>query len=59
MRDDREELTYSRRRDFLYMLGATVLVFKQEYQGGDAVQEIIYQGQGRSCVEWGPCLGDR
>jgi hypothetical protein len=53
-KSEREELTYTQKRDFLYMLGATVLVYKQEYQGTDPVwdirvalpkvQEIIYQG---------------
>ena len=54
VRSEREELTYTQKRDFLYMLGATVLVYKQEYQGTEPVwdirvalpkvQEIIYQG---------------
>lgn len=43
------------RRDFLYMLGATVLAYRQEYKGAEPVwdirvalpkvQEIIYQGK--------------
>jgi hypothetical protein len=55
IKTEREELTYTQKRDFLYMLGATVLVFKQEYMGAELtwdirvalpkVQEIIYQGK--------------
>lgn len=51
---EREELTYTQKRDFLYILGATVLVYRQEWQGAPPtwdirvalpkVQEIIYQG---------------
>ncbi len=54
IKSEREELTYTRKRDFLHMLGATVLVFRQEYKGAEPVwdirvalpkvQEIIYQG---------------
>jgi hypothetical protein len=54
VKSDREELTYTQKHDFLYMLGATVLVQKQEYPGAEPtwdirvalpkVQEIIYQG---------------
>jgi hypothetical protein len=55
IKSDREELTYTQKRDFLYMLGATVLVSKQEYPGAEPtwdlrlalpkVEEIIYQGK--------------
>jgi hypothetical protein len=55
IKTEREELTYTQKRDFLYMLGATVLVFKQEYMGAELtwdirvalpkVQELIYQGK--------------
>ncbi len=55
IKGEREELTYTQKRDFLYMLGATVLVYKQERPGAEpawdirvalpTVQEIIYQGQ--------------
>lgn len=54
LKSDRKELTYSQKRDFLYMIGATILVFKQQKQGAEPtwdirvalpkVQEIIYQG---------------
>ena len=54
IKSDRQELTYTQKRDFLYMLGATVLVYKQERPGAEPtwdirvalpkVQEIIYQG---------------
>lgn len=55
VKNEREELTYTQKRDFLYMLGATVLVWQQEYRDAPptwdirvalpAVQEVIYQGQ--------------
>jgi len=55
VKSERKELTYGQKRDFLHMLGATVLVFKQERAGAEPtwdirvalpmVQEIIYQGQ--------------
>ena len=55
VRSERAELTYTQKRDFLYMLGATVLVYKQERTGAEPtwdirvalpkVQEIIYQGK--------------
>ncbi len=55
VKSERKELTYTQKRDFLYMLGATVLVYKQERPGADptwdirvalpTVQEVIYQGQ--------------
>jgi DNA invertase Pin-like site-specific DNA recombinase len=55
IKSERKELTYTQKRDFLYMLGATVLVYKQERPGVEptwdirvtlpTVQEIIYQGQ--------------
>jgi hypothetical protein len=55
VKSEREELTYTQKRDFLYMLGATVLVYRMERQGAPPtwdirvalpkVQEIIYQGQ--------------
>ncbi|MFL5693623.1 MAG: recombinase family protein [Ktedonobacteraceae bacterium] len=59
VKGDREELTYQQKRDFLYMLGATVLVYKQEGRRGSeptwdirlalpTVQEIIYQGHERA-----------
>jgi len=54
VRSERSELSYQQKRDFLYMLGATVLVSKQEHWGAEPtwdirvalpkVQEIIYQG---------------
>ncbi len=54
IKSEREELTYTRKRDFLHMLGATVLIYRQEYKGAEPVwdirvalpkvQEIIYQG---------------
>ncbi len=53
VKSEREELTYAQKRDFLYMLGATVLVYKLERPGAEPawdirvalpkVQEIIYQ----------------
>jgi len=56
VKSDRKELTYTQKRDFLYMLGATVLVCQQEYRDAapswdirvalPAVQEVIYQGLG-------------
>src|SRR6266702_3133715 len=55
VKSERGELTYQQKRDFLYMLGATVLVYKQEYRGAEPVwdirvalpkvQEVIYQGK--------------
>ena len=59
VKGEREELTYSQKRDFLYMLGASVLDYKQEAYARTApvwdirvalpkVQEIIYQGDGRA-----------
>ncbi len=55
IKGERAELTYTQKRDFLYMLGATVLVYKQEYRGAEPVwdirvalpkvQEVIYQGK--------------
>ncbi len=54
VKSDRVELTYTQKRDFLHMLGATVLVYKQERPGAapawdirvalPTVQEVIYQG---------------
>ncbi len=54
VKSDRVELTYTQKRDFLHMLGATVLVYKQERPGAEpiwdirvalpSVQEIICQG---------------
>ena len=54
VKDEREELTYTQKRDFLYMLGACVLVYPQAHRGAaptwdirvalPTVQEIIYQG---------------
>jgi hypothetical protein len=56
VKSDRKELTYTQKRNFLYMLGATVLVCQQEYRDAapswdirvalPAVQEVIYQGLG-------------
>ena len=53
VKTERKELTYSQKRDFLYMVGANVLVFKLERQGAEPtwdirvalpkVQEVIYQ----------------
>jgi hypothetical protein len=53
IKSERKELTYTQKRDFLYMLGATILVYKQERPGADPtwdirvalpiVQEVIYQ----------------
>ncbi len=53
LKSERKELSYLQKRDFLHLLGATVLVFKQERQGAEptwdirvalpSVQEIIYQ----------------
>jgi hypothetical protein len=53
VKSERQELTYTQKRDFLHMLGATILVYKQEYPGAEptwdirvalpTVQEIIYQ----------------
>lgn len=53
VKSERAELSYTQKRDFLHMLGAIVLVFKQEYQGAEPtwdirvslpkVQEVIYQ----------------
>ena len=55
VKNEREELTYTQKRDFLYMLGATVLTYRQERPGAEPawdirvalpkVQEIIYQDQ--------------
>jgi DNA invertase Pin-like site-specific DNA recombinase len=55
IKSEREELTYTQKRDFLHMLGATVLIQKQVYVGAEPtwdiqvalpkVQEIIYQGK--------------
>ena len=57
VKSEREELTYTQKRDFLHMLGATVLVYKQGRPGAEpswdirvalpSVQEIIYQGNDR------------
>jgi hypothetical protein len=54
VKSERQELTYTQKRDFLYMLGVTVLVYRQEKQGADPtwdirvalpkVQEVMYQG---------------
>ena len=54
IKSEQAELTYTQKRDFLHMLGATVLVNKQERWGAEPtwdirvalpkVQEIIYQG---------------
>jgi len=54
VKSDRVELTYTQKRDFLHMLGATVLVYKQERPGAapawdirvalPTVQEVIYEG---------------
>jgi DNA invertase Pin-like site-specific DNA recombinase len=56
VKSEREELSYSQKRDFLYMLGASVLVYPQEHRGAaptwdirvalPTVQEIIYQEKG-------------
>jgi site-specific DNA recombinase len=53
LKEEREALTYTQKRDFLSILGATVLVYKQEYKGAEPkwdirvalpkVQEVIYQ----------------
>jgi len=55
IKSERKEPTYTQKRDFLHMLGATVLVSMQEYKGAPPtwdirvalpkVQEIIYQGK--------------
>ncbi len=55
LKSEREELTYTRKRDFLHMIGATVLIEKQAYVGAEPawdirvalpkVQEVIYQGR--------------
>jgi hypothetical protein len=54
VKSEREELTYTQKRDFLSLLGVTVLMGRHEQRGADpvwdlrvtlpAVQEIIYQG---------------
>src|SRR2546423_1687199 len=53
IKSEREELTYTQNRDFLHMLGATVLIEKKAYVGAEPkwdirvalpkVQEVIYQ----------------
>jgi hypothetical protein len=68
IKSERGELTYTQKRDFLYMLGATVLVYKQEYTGAEPawdirvalpkVQEVIYQGKdGDSFESFFPQIG--
>ncbi len=52
IKSEREELTYTRKYDFLHMLGATVLVYRAEPVWDirvalPKVQEIIYQGDER------------
>jgi site-specific DNA recombinase len=59
VKGEREELTYSQKRDFLYMLGASVLVYRQQPHARaeptwdirvalPKVQEIIYQAGDRA-----------
>ena len=45
IKSEREELTYTKKRDFLYMLGATVFIEKQAYVGLSqlGIYELPYQ----------------